>query len=385
VQAWRGLLAITVLVTACAVGPVMAAKQRPSGTYLTARAAVVLDQGTGEVLWAHEPDLPLPPASTTKIVTALLAIQSGRLEDSFVVSRDAAAAPASKLGLKPGMALRLEDLVYAVLLNSANDASVVIAEGLAGSVPAFAREMNALARWVGARNTHFVNPNGLPDDRHVSSARDLALLFRYALRDPRFERIVSTRTAEIRPVSGSMRRIALRNHNRLLGEYRLRVVGKTGWTRAAKRCFVGAAWNHERGVTFAILGSTDLWGDIQRLLAAALEGETWPEVVPGTLRVAQTQVQSISRGGGDEVEAAKSDSRGSYAVRLGNFADYASAERVRKSLGRSGYQARIERGRSKRRAVYRLTVGDFPTPSQAQRVARELRRSHRLPISIVQR
>mgnify|MGYP005844531995 FL=1 len=350
---------------------------------ITARAAIVIDNDSGQVLWAHNPDEPLPPASTTKVVTALLAIQSGRLEEAFRVSSEAAAAPASKIGLKPGMALRLRDLVYAVLLNSANDASVVIAEGLAGSVPAFAREMNALARRLGARNTHFVNPNGLPAEDHVSSARDLALIFRHALRHPEFEEVVSTRTGEIRPVSGSMRRIALRNHNRLLGEYHLRVVGKTGWTRAAKRCFVGAASSGTRSVSFALLGSTDLWGDIKRLLAAALEGQDWPEVLPEGLQLVQRVRKST--GGGDRVSRAQPAPSSSYAVRLGSFRDYTAAERVRSKLRRSGYPAQIERGTSKRRSVYRITVGSFDDPTQAYRVAREIRRSHRLGASVVQR
>lgn len=354
-----------------------------SNPSLTARAAIVIDNRSGEVLWAHNPDLPLPPASTTKVVTALLAIQSERLHEAFRVSPQAAAAPPSKIGLKPGMALRLRDLVYAVLLNSANDASIVIAEGLAGSVPTFAQQMNLLARRLGARNTHFVNPNGLPADDHVSTARDLATIFRYALRYPEFEEVVSTRTGEIRPVGGSMRRIALRNHNRLLGEYPLRVVGKTGWTRAAKRCFVGAASAGNQSVSFAVLGSTDLWGDIKLLLAGALKNQGWPNVQPKDLLFAQGPTEST--GGGDQVSSAQ-PSRGSpYAVRLGSFRDYAAAERVRRSLRRSGYTAHIERGRSKRRLVYRVTVGSFDNPAQAYRVAREIRRNHRLGASVVQR
>lgn len=382
-RTWRFLAVIAFWAAGWGASGVEAANGGNSPRLLTARAAIVLDNATGSVLWAHEPDTPLPPASTTKVVTALLAIQSGRMQESFPVSKEAAATPASKLGLKPGMTLRLADLVYAVLLNSANDASVVIAEGLAGSVASFAERMNALAWKLGARNTHFVNPHGLPDDRHVSSARDLAVIFRYALRHPLFEAIVSTRTGEIRPTSGSMRRIALRNHNRLLGDYHLRVVGKTGWTRAAKRCFVGAAWAGERSVSFAVLGSTDLWRDIKRLLAAALEGESWPEVFPETLQVAGSG--ETTRGGGDEVGQGSAQKRSAYAVRLGNFRDYALAERVQKSLDRSGYPAKIEQGRSKRQAVYRVTVGDFPSPKQAQRVAREIRRSHRLAATVVQR
>src|SRR5262249_23351175 len=170
-------------------------------------------------------------------VTALWALQSGRLDDTLRVTPEAAQAPPSKISLRPGWRMRLRDLVYAVLLNSANDAAVVIAEGLAGSVHDFAGRMNDEARALGARNTHFVNPNGLPADDHYSTARDLATMFAAAMEDPLFEQIVSTKTTAVSPTAGSLRRITLRNHNRLLGNYRIQVVGKTGWTLKAKKCF----------------------------------------------------------------------------------------------------------------------------------------------------
>ena len=221
-----------------------------------------------------DPDLPLPPASTTKIVTALLALKSGRLDGSLSVTPEAAQAPPSKISLRPGWKMRVRDLTYAVLLNSANDASVVIAQGLAGSVPGFAERMNAEARQLGARNTHFVNPNGLPAANHYSTARDLATIFGHAIENPLFSAVVHTKTASVWPSEGSARRIALRNHNRLLGNYRIEVVGKTGWTIAAKKCFVGAARADGREMTFAVLGSRDLWGDLKRLLEFGFGGGT---------------------------------------------------------------------------------------------------------------
>jgi len=358
----------------------MAASKAREG-WITARSAIVMDADTGDVLWSHNPDEPLPPASTTKVVTALLALQSGRLNETFPVSMEAAQAPASKLGLKPGMALRLRDLVYAIMLNSANDASIVIAEGLAGSVPAFARQMNLLARRLGAQNTHFVNPNGLPAEGHYSTARDLATIFRHAIAHPLFAEVVATRTGQIRPASGSMRPIALRNHNRLLGEYHIDVVGKTGYTRAAKRCFVGAARFNGQQVTFAVLGATDLWGDIKRILAATFERQPWPGVRPPEVQMARVAMEST--GGGDETQEPRA--RGRFAVRVGSFRDYATAEEVSKSLKRSGYAVRVEKERRKRRAVYRVTVGGFQDPTEAQKVARTLRRTHhRLGVSVVQ-
>lgn len=352
-------------------------------TWITARSAIVMDADTGEVLWSHNPDEPLPPASTTKVVTALLALQSGRLGESFEVSPTAAQAPASKIGLKPGMTMRLRDLVYAILLNSANDASIVIAEGLAGSVPAFARQMNGLARRLGAQNTHFVNPNGLPADEHYSTARDLATIFRYAVRHPVFLEIVSTRSGQVRPTSGGTRPIALRNHNRLLGEYPIEVVGKTGYTRAAKRCFVGAARRNGQQITFAVLGASDLWGDIKKLLAAAFEHDTWPGVRLPEQRMAKAEVEDATSSGDRQEDAGGS---GRYAVRVGTFRDYNAARKVSAALRERGYPVRLEKERRKRQLAYRVMVGGFSDPGEAQKVAQHLRRTHhRLGVSVVQR
>ena len=192
-------------------------RRRPHAA-VTARAAILIDNQTGEVLWQRNPDLPLPPASTTKIVTAMVALQSGRLDDSLMVSPQAAAAPPSKISLRPGWRMRLRDLVYALLLNSANDAAVVIAEGLGGSVPEFAERMNAEARLLGATNTHFVNPNGLPAANHYTTARDLATMFAHALQNPVFETVVSTKTTSVSPAAGSTRRIALAQSQSAAGE-----------------------------------------------------------------------------------------------------------------------------------------------------------------------
>ena len=138
---------------------------------VTAKAAILVDRQTGAILWQHNPDLPLPPASTTKVATSTLALKSGRLNEPFYVSSRAASEPPSKVQLRSGWSVRLRDLVYAVMLNSANDASVVIAEGMSGSVESFAADMTRHARAVGATNTNFVNPNGLPAEAHYSTAQ----------------------------------------------------------------------------------------------------------------------------------------------------------------------------------------------------------------------
>jgi len=269
------------------------AAAQEQGRVVTARSGILIDNQTGHVIWQRNPDLQLPPASTTKIVTAMVALESGRLDDSLWVSSDAALTPPSKISLRAGWRMRLRDLVYAVLLNSANDASVVIAEGLSGTVDEFANRMNRHARRLGAWNTHFVNPNGLPADNHYSTARDLATMFGRALDNPEFARIVATKTSAIMPAAGSSRVISLRNHNRLLDDYHIHVVGKTGWTRASKKCFVGAGTMDGRQILVAILGSTDMWGDLKALFAYGFQEESGPIIEPA-LRAAAPSRDSLA-------------------------------------------------------------------------------------------
>jgi D-alanyl-D-alanine carboxypeptidase/cell division protein FtsN len=232
--------------------------------YVTARGAIIVDADSGAVIWESNADEPLPPASTTKVMTAILALQSHQLDEHFAVSTNAAATAPSKIGLRPGQTVALRDLLYAVLLKSANDAAVVVAEGVAGSEYAFADRMNLKARVIGASQTNFVNPHGLTEYGHVTTARDLSRIFRYGLGVPGFREVLSTPAAEV-PVDGpdGERLTLVRSHNRLLD---FQVIGKTGYTRPARRCFVGAAGQGSREVVIAILGSNDLWGDARRML-----------------------------------------------------------------------------------------------------------------------
>jgi D-alanyl-D-alanine carboxypeptidase len=248
-------------------GPAAAMPDPPE---VAARAAVVMDARTGRMLWERNGDVALPPASTTKVMTSLLALESGKLGRDMGVSAYAASQPPSKLGLKAGQEVRLRDLVYALMLKSANDAAVVVAEGLSGSVRSFAARMNVRARQLGARNTFFTNPSGLPDDDHRSSARDLALMLRFAMQNPDFREIAGTKTAFV-PVEGrTVRMVPISSHNRLLENYAVKVFGKTGYTRAAGKCFVGAAEIDGRAVMVAVLGSTNVWGDTRKLIEYGL-------------------------------------------------------------------------------------------------------------------
>ncbi len=359
---------------------------------VTAKAAILIDRQSGQVLWQRNPDMELPPASTTKVMTALLALKSGRLSESFRVSAAAAHTPPSRIRVRPGWRLRLEDLLYALLLNSANDAAEVIAEGVAGSVHKFAARMNAEAQRLGATHSHFVNPHGLPAKRHYSTVRDLTTIFSAALQRPLFRKILGTKRLVIVPTSGTRRRITLHSHNRLLmSNYPIPVIGKTGWTRAAKKCFVGVASVGGREVLVAVLGSRDLWGDLKKLIGNGAASD-----LPATTEAARavdwstaSAEAATSQAAGDDDEDEDEGDDGvapapRYQVRLAAFRDRWRANRLRDSVRKSGYPVAIKTvGRGKHRR-YRVTVGTYPSFAQARRIARKLDRQHRVK-SIVAR
>lgn len=387
----RVLVLCGVLVAAL-VAPANAAE--PS---VTARAAIIVDADTGETIWERNADQPLPPASTTKVLTAILAIESGRLDDFVTVSPDASLVPPSKLGLRAGERMALGDLIYAVLLNSANDASTVVAEGLAGSEIGFARHMNAKAKEIGARGSNFVNPHGLTAPGHLSTARDLTKIFRYALRLPQFRDILETPRIKVPVKSRRVSSVNLRSHNRLLTGWTHRVIGKTGYTRPAGRCFVASASAGGREVVIAFLGSSDLWGDARRLFAHALGGPTDP-TPPVVMAKAGKSKRKSSRGRrdtitteGDEdaaarrVQIASVDRKATlratpraaltaapraktsdrFSVRLGPYPTRKAAEAARNRLAKSGYRARV--------VGQALMVGDFTGRGSADKTLKTLR------------
>jgi D-alanyl-D-alanine carboxypeptidase len=240
--------------------------ERPT---ISARAAVVVSPDNGRLLYAKSPHRRLPPASTTKVLTTLLALESLDLNGKVTVSRSAANTEPSRIGFKPGERLYVQDLLYAIMLKSGNDAAEVAAESVGGSVFGFARLMNAKARQLGASNSQFRNPHGLPDDAHYSTAYDLALIFSHAMGNPVFAEIVRTRKAALRIESSvqpdQWRLVRVNNTNRLLASYRGASGGKTGYTRKAKRCFVGEAQRGPVRLVVAVLGSNRRWSDVKKL------------------------------------------------------------------------------------------------------------------------
>lgn len=267
--AWilAGLIALAPLtLPAPAIAKATVASPASAANELTARAALVLDH-TGKILYAKNIDAKLPPASTTKVLTVLTALEHAHLNEVVKISKNAANTPPSALGVKPGEYYTVRELLYAAMLRSANDACVALAEHIAGSEEKFAILMNRKARMLGAMDSHFVNPHGLPDDRHVSTVQDLALIMNAAMRNPDFVQIAATKRIELEWKGHHESRVLV-NKNKLLTQYETPVIGKTGFTNAAKLCYVGVVQS-EQPITFVFLGANQLWPEARRMVEMA--------------------------------------------------------------------------------------------------------------------
>lgn len=228
-----------------------------SGT--SANSYLLMDGLTGEVLSSKNADVALPMASTTKIMTCIVALEEGNLSDLVAISQDAVGVEGSSVYLMKGETLSLEELLFALMLESANDAAVAIALHISDDLSAFADLMNQKAREIGMTCTNFVNPHGLPADGHYSSARDLCKLLSYAMQNPAFRVFSATKTMTISAPEGKKR--FLSNHNKLLRMYDACIGGKTGFTKEAGRCLVTAAEKNGRILVCATLGDPNDWLD----------------------------------------------------------------------------------------------------------------------------
>ncbi len=225
---------------------------------LTARAALLADAQTGEILLSYNADQPLPPASTTKIMTALITLERANPDDMVEVPAAALIGNAS-MGLVAGERLTVRDLLYGLLMVSGNDAAMALAYHVGGSPEAFVEMMNRRAAEMGLANTHFVNPHGLDAPEHLISAADLLVIAREAMRYELFRQIVATPRAR---VAGRL----LINRNELLTTYPGADGIKTGTTDAAGQCLVASATRGGRQAIAIVLGSRDRYADARALL-----------------------------------------------------------------------------------------------------------------------
>lgn len=232
---------------------------------VSAQSAILIELTSGDVIYEKNAHERLPMASTTKIMTAITALENADTSKTIKVSEKACGVEGSSIYLKAGEELTLSELLYALMLESANDAAAAIAIGISGSIDAFADLMNETAAKIGLENSHFTNPHGLDDDAHYTTAADLAKLTAYALENNEFRKIVSTYKTQIPMNSGDGVRVLV-NHNKLL---RLSddVIGvKTGFTKHSGRCLVSAAERDGVCVIAVTLNAPDDWRDHQAML-----------------------------------------------------------------------------------------------------------------------
>lgn len=251
--------------------------------------AVLIDAASGQVLYEMDKDEKLPPASTTKILTAIIAIESGKLDETVTVGPNPPKLEGTRIYLVEGEKVKLRSLVETALIDSANDSALAIAEYLGGSQEQFANMMNEKARALGAVNSNFVSPHGLSSENHYTTAYDLALIARYAMNNEIFRGIVKTKTLDW---SGQAWQTRLININRMLWDYDGADGIKTGYTKESKNTIVASAVRDGRRLIAVVLGSpgTGVYESASSLLDYGFKNFqqlelTTPEVSAATVRV----------------------------------------------------------------------------------------------------
>ncbi|OCA90979.1 D-alanyl-D-alanine carboxypeptidase [Bacillus sp. FJAT-27225] len=247
---------------------------------VSASAAILIEQETGRILFEKNAQTPMRIASITKIMTAILAIESGKMNQLATVSEKAVRTEGSSIYLKPGEKIKLEDLVYGLMLRSGNDAAAAIAEFVGGSEEGFAFLMNQKAEEIGMENTFFSNPHGLDNkEKHYSTAYDMALLTRYAMKNKVYRKISGTKVHRAENPGERWDR-EWKNKNRLLSMYKYSTGGKTGYTKRAKRTLVSTAQKGEMELIAVTLNAPDDWDDHVNLFESGFKSFDLAEVIP---------------------------------------------------------------------------------------------------------
>ena len=227
-----------------------------------AESALLYDPATGTILYERNIDRPLPPASTTKLMTALLVYEMKGLRGSVMIEPEDTRVEPSSVPLIAGETVSIDTLMHALLIASDNDAALTLARYVAGSEARFIDMMNARARALGCQNTHFANPNGLPARNHYTTARDLRRIFNLVIAIPVLRQMCETREYTLSTRAGVR---VLINHNKLLGKYPGMGPAKTGWTIASQHTYAAAATRDGRELQLIILHSQDKWRDATHL------------------------------------------------------------------------------------------------------------------------
>ncbi len=259
------LLLTVIFLCANFFAPQIIATNKSGGISVSADAAVLIEASSGKIIWSKNPNERMPMASTTKIMTALVAIEQSDINKTVEVSPDAVGIEGSSVYLYEGEKLTMLDLLYAMLLESANDAATAIAIEVGGDVEGFADLMNKKAEDLGLEDTHFTNPHGLDNPEHYTTAEELGKIALEAMQNPTFKEIVSTykRTIPLNETEGVR---LLINHNKMLKAYNGAIGIKTGYTKKSGRCLVSAAEKDGVELIAVTLNAPDDWRDHKSML-----------------------------------------------------------------------------------------------------------------------
>jgi D-alanyl-D-alanine carboxypeptidase (penicillin-binding protein 5/6) len=275
---WRHFLIMPRAITLVAAGvlwfsPSLAAKAAiqnvaPAAPRVLARSALLVDAASGQILYERNPNLALPPASTTKLLTALLVYERTGLNGQVVVQRSDTLVEPSHIPLRTGETVAVKTLVKALLIGSDNDSAMALARHTGGSVAKFVAMMNARARELGCTGSLFKTPNGLPAPGQVTTASDLLKIFQAAIAVPELREICSTPSLKLTTAIGTQ---TIRNHNKLLGVYPGMGPAKTGWTFASAHTYAASATQNGHELHLILLHSVNSWTDARMLFDFGFE------------------------------------------------------------------------------------------------------------------
>lgn len=231
---------------------------------ISAPAAMLWDAGTNRIIYSKSRHRKRAPASTTKVLTSMVVMDHLSLNKVITIPSWAEKIQPSKIYLRGGEKYYVRDLIRSLLLSSANDSAEVLAVAVAGSRSRFSSLMNKKVRAIGGRNSNFIRPSGLPAKGQYSTAHDLALIMNHAQKYSFIVKTMKKKHMVIRSLGG--RKITLKNHNKMLWKDKREIIGKTGWTRRARHCFVGSINAFNKHIMVAIMGSHSLWRDLKKLV-----------------------------------------------------------------------------------------------------------------------
>ncbi|OUQ89488.1 peptidase S11 [Brevibacillus brevis] len=261
-----GVLVVFLFIQMALLTPAAVVKAAAAPPGLSAEGAALIDVESGRILYSKNGTKKMRIASLTKTMTAIVAIEMGKLDAQVTVPPQAVGVEGSSIYLKNGEKLTLEELLYGLMLRSGNDAAVTIATHIGGSVPGFTYLMNEKAAMIGMEHTNFTNPHGLDDsNQHYSTPEDMAKLSAYALHNPVFRQIVSTKVKDI-SWEGEQWDRRLLNKNKMLHLYNGADGVKTGYTKLAKRCLASSATRNGRQLATITLNASDDWNDSAKLM-----------------------------------------------------------------------------------------------------------------------